>query len=348
MIATGAALLVAFVYWQSINPHEPLILLKIFRDRNFTLSALGGAVIGFVVTAMILPVMFYAPVVAGLSYTRSALLTAPDGDRVRCAGAVGGPDRRPHPSDTGDRIRLLHVGDRADLAVVRADTGDADLAAVAAAARRWASAWRSSSSPLAATATRYMSPESAGAGSGVYNATRQVVRCWAAPRMAAFMTFRISAELADAGVEVTRRRPGPGTSGIPARRVLRGTGAVAAAAGVHRPRRCGGRGSSCAASATGLERTARGRCRHRNCRRSTSSTRSTWTGTTRTNTSSTPSTGSGRSAPRTRRPISSRLSATSPPTPPTDRLYEHVEHPLHATVDTWHPGPGRNLAARQR
>ncbi len=33
--------------------------------------------IGFTVTAMILPVMFYAPAVCGLSYTRSALLTAP-------------------------------------------------------------------------------------------------------------------------------------------------------------------------------------------------------------------------------------------------------------------------------
>ena len=36
-------------------------------------------------------------------------------------------------------------------------------------------------SPLAATATRNLAPQLAGAGSGVYNATRQVGRCWAAP-----------------------------------------------------------------------------------------------------------------------------------------------------------------------
>ena len=67
----------AFVYWQSVNPHEPLIPLKIFRDNDFSLSNVGIAVIGFAVTAMILPVMFYAQAVCGLSPTRSALLTAP-------------------------------------------------------------------------------------------------------------------------------------------------------------------------------------------------------------------------------------------------------------------------------
>ena len=67
----------AFVYWQSVNTHEPLIPLRIFRDRDFSLSNVGIAVIGFAVTAMILPLMFYAQAVCGLSPTRSALLTAP-------------------------------------------------------------------------------------------------------------------------------------------------------------------------------------------------------------------------------------------------------------------------------
>ena len=77
MLAIGVALMVVFGYWQSVNPNEPLIPLRIFADRDFTLSTIGVAVIGFAVTAMILPVMFYAPAVLGLSYTRSALLTAP-------------------------------------------------------------------------------------------------------------------------------------------------------------------------------------------------------------------------------------------------------------------------------
>ena len=67
----------AFIFWQQANRNEPLISLDIFRDRNFSLSNLGVATIGFVVTAMILSVMFYAQVACGLSEIRSALLTAP-------------------------------------------------------------------------------------------------------------------------------------------------------------------------------------------------------------------------------------------------------------------------------
>ena len=77
MIAGGRRLHGGFVYWQSVNPDEPLIPLRIFRDNDFSLSNVGIAVIGFAVTAMIVPVMFYAQAVCGLSPTRAALLTAP-------------------------------------------------------------------------------------------------------------------------------------------------------------------------------------------------------------------------------------------------------------------------------
>ncbi|MFY9922026.1 MAG: hypothetical protein WAL26_27100, partial [Mycobacterium sp.] len=50
-------------------------------------------------------------------------------------------------------------------------------------------------SPLAATATRNLASDVAGAGSGVYNATRQVGSVLGSASMAAFMTTRISAEM---------------------------------------------------------------------------------------------------------------------------------------------------------
>ncbi len=77
MIAAGAAFVAGFIYWQAVNPNEPLIPLKIFRDNDFSLSNVGIAVIGFAVTAMVVPVFFYAQAVCGLSSTRAALLTAP-------------------------------------------------------------------------------------------------------------------------------------------------------------------------------------------------------------------------------------------------------------------------------
>jgi len=50
-------------------------------------------------------------------------------------------------------------------------------------------------SPLAATATRNLSPDLAGAGSGVYNATRQVGSVLGSAGIAALLTWRIGAEL---------------------------------------------------------------------------------------------------------------------------------------------------------
>jgi len=54
-------------------------------------------------------------------------------------------------------------------------------------------------SPLAATATRNLPPRLAGAGSGVYNATRQVGSVLGSAGMAAYMTSRISAEMPAGG-----------------------------------------------------------------------------------------------------------------------------------------------------
>ena len=51
MIIAGCGVMALFVYWQSINPGEPLVPLRVFRDPDFSLSAIGVAVIGFAVTA---------------------------------------------------------------------------------------------------------------------------------------------------------------------------------------------------------------------------------------------------------------------------------------------------------
>src|SRR5439155_23274996 len=58
-------------------------------------------------------------------------------------------------------------------------------------------------SPLAATATRNLPPRFAGAGSGVYNSTRQVGSVLGSAGMAAFMTSRISAEMPPMSAQAT-------------------------------------------------------------------------------------------------------------------------------------------------
>ncbi len=197
-IVAGVGFMVAFVYWQAINPREPLIPLKIFRDRDFTLSNVGIAVIGFTVTAMILPVMFYAPAVCGLSYTRSALLTAPMAIATGVlAPFVGRIVDRAHPAPIiGFGFSAMAIG-LTWLAIELTPTTAIWrlLLPLTVMGAGMAFIW----SPLAATATRNLPPHLAGAGSGVYNTTRQVGSVLGSAGMAAFMTSRIGAEVPGGG-----------------------------------------------------------------------------------------------------------------------------------------------------
>ena len=194
MVAAGVAAMAAFVYWQAVNPGEPLIPLSIFRDNDFSMSNIGIAVIGFAVTAMIVPVMFYAQAVCGLSPTKAALLTAPMSIATGVlAPFVGKLVDRAHPrpivgfgfSAVAVALTWLSIEMtpttpiwRLILPFVLMGVGMAFI-------------W----SPLAATATRNLPPLVAGAGSGVYNATRQVGGVLGSAGLAAFMTSQISAAL---------------------------------------------------------------------------------------------------------------------------------------------------------
>ena len=194
MIATGAVLMALFVVWQAVNKREPLIPLRIFRDRNFSLANVGVAVIGFAVTAMIVPLMFYAQVVSGLTPTRSALLTAPMAVMSGVlAPLVGKIVDRAHPrtvigfgfSVLAIALTWLSIEMTPTTAIWRL------LLPFLMMGIGMAFIW----APLAATATRNLPPDLAGAGSGVYNATRQVGSVLGSAGIAAFMTSRISAEM---------------------------------------------------------------------------------------------------------------------------------------------------------
>ena len=198
VIAGGVAFMVAFVYWQSINKNEPLIPLRMFRDRDFSLSNIGIAVIGFAVTAMVLPVMFYAQAVCGLSPTRSALLTAPMALATGfLAPVVGRIVDRAHPrpvigfgfSALAIALTWLSIEMTPTTPIWRL------VLPMTAMGVGMAFIW----APLAATATRNLPPQLAGAGSGVYNTTRQVGSVLGSASMAAFMTARISAEMPGGG-----------------------------------------------------------------------------------------------------------------------------------------------------
>jgi EmrB/QacA subfamily drug resistance transporter len=193
-LAGGIGFTAVFLVWQSANRNEPLIPLVMFRDRDFSLSNLGIATIGFVVTAMIVPVMFYAQAVCGLSPTRAALLTAPMAIATGVlAPFVGRIVDRSHPrpvigfgfSTLAIALTWLSIEMTPTTPIWRL------VLPLTAVGVGMAFIW----SPLAATATRNLPPQLAGAGSGVYNTTRQVGSVLGSAGVAAFMTSRISAEL---------------------------------------------------------------------------------------------------------------------------------------------------------
>ncbi|MED5816051.1 DHA2 family efflux MFS transporter permease subunit [Mycolicibacterium sp. 050232] len=201
--AVGIAVMVAFVCWQAVNTAEPLIPLQIFKDRDFSLANLGVATIGFAVTAMILPLMFYAQTVCGLSPIRSALLTAPTAIASGVlAPVVGRIVDRAHPTPViGFGFSAMAIG-LTWLAMEMTPTTPIwrlllpQLVMGIGMAFIW--------SPLAATATRNLPPDLAGAGSGVYNATRQVGSVLGSAGIAAYMTSRIGAEMPGAASAAPR------------------------------------------------------------------------------------------------------------------------------------------------
>ncbi len=173
MIVGGVALLVAFVVWQSRNKREPLVPLPLFADRNFSVSTVAITVMGFIGASFGYPLMLWAQAVRGYSPTRAALLLVPMAVMsILLAKPVGELTDRLHPRAIlgfGFGISLVGM-----LLITWQLTTDAAIWEICVFqvlvgignACIWA--------PLGATATRNLPMQLAGAGSGVYNATRQV------------------------------------------------------------------------------------------------------------------------------------------------------------------------------
>jgi EmrB/QacA subfamily drug resistance transporter len=211
-LVAGLAMIAAFVYWQSINKVEPLIPLRVFSDRNFSVSSLGVAVIAFAWTAMVLPVMFIAQTACGLSATRAALLTAPMAVATAVlAPFVGRMVDRSHPRSV---VGLGFVVLTISLIWLSIEMTEATPI------------WRLLlpftglgvgmafvGSPLAATATRNLPSELAGAASGVFTATRQVGSVLGSASMAAVMDWLLTLHMPPNFTAVTPGMGGEGNEG---------------------------------------------------------------------------------------------------------------------------------------
>jgi MFS family permease len=191
-IAVGVALLAVFVWYQSRNKNEPLLPLGLFKDRNFSLANIAITSMGFAITAVVLPLMFYAQAVRGLSPTGSALLMVPMAVLTGVlAPSVGKLVDRVHPRFiAAPGFLFLSIAFGWLAMTMKPDTAIWELLLpIALMGAAMAFIW----SPLAATATRNLPMNAAGAGSGVYNTTRQVGAVLGSAGVGALITSRLTA-----------------------------------------------------------------------------------------------------------------------------------------------------------
>lgn len=195
LVAGGVLVLAAFVRHQARTTGEPLLPLGLFRDRNFALANGAISTLGFAVTAMSLPLVFYYQLVLGFSPTRSALMLAPMAVMTLVLSPVVG-----QKVDTANPRTIALVGMLLQAAALVWFTlwlsPDPDLwprlllpSALLGVAN--ACLW----SPISSTATRNLPRQLAGAGSGVFNTTRQVGSVLGSAAIAALIQARLVAEL---------------------------------------------------------------------------------------------------------------------------------------------------------
>nr|WP_318152359.1 DHA2 family efflux MFS transporter permease subunit [Nocardioides hwasunensis] len=192
LIIAGLVVLALFVWWQARNRREPLVPLNLFADRNFSVSNVAITTVSFAFTAMGFPLMLWAQLVRGYSPTEAGLLLAPMAiASIVTARIAGQLTDRIHP-------RVLTLGGFAGLGVALAllsmalapDTPLWELVVIFALVGVGSSfLW----GPLATTANRNLPPERAGAGSGVYNATRQVGAVLGSAAIAVLIDARLAA-----------------------------------------------------------------------------------------------------------------------------------------------------------
>ncbi len=198
MIGAGVAVMALFIWTQSRTRSEPLVPLDLFRERNFSVANLSIAAVGFTVTSMSLPLMFFVQLARGLTPTEAALLLVPmavlSGVLAPIAGRI--LDRTDPRFLLVPGLLMVSVSLFWYSSLMNVDTPiwmfllPSALLGIGSAGM-WG--------PLATTATRNLAPRQAGAGAGIYNTTRTVGSVIGSAAIAAVMQARLEANLPGSG-----------------------------------------------------------------------------------------------------------------------------------------------------
>ncbi|GGM84288.1 MFS transporter [Lentzea pudingi] len=172
IIASGVLFLVAFVFWQASarNP-EPLMPLRIFRNRNFSLGNVANIAIGITVTGVFVPLALFLQTVPKLSPLMTGLVTAPaslmSGVVAVFAGRLSNRADAKYLPITG--FALMAVG----IVAMTFLLGDGSQWVLLPSMVALGIGMGLVFSPLTNISTRTLDRSLLGAGSGIYNTSRQ-------------------------------------------------------------------------------------------------------------------------------------------------------------------------------
>ena len=172
IIGAGALILVGFVLWQASarNP-EPLMPLKIFRNRNFSLGNVANIAMGITVTGVFVPLALFLQTVPKLSPLMTGLITAPaslmSGVVAVFAGRLSNRADAKYLPITGFVLMALGIGAMTFL------LGDGPQWVLLPSMVALGIGMGLVFSPLTNISTRTLDRSMLGAGSGIYNTSRQ-------------------------------------------------------------------------------------------------------------------------------------------------------------------------------
>jgi EmrB/QacA subfamily drug resistance transporter len=215
LIIAGVVIFALFIVWQRVTSTEPLIPLGLFRDRNFSLGNAAIGMVGLMIVSFVLPLMLYFQLVRGMSPTEAALMIAPmaivSGALAPVVGGLITAARAPFIAVFGLLMNVLglvgywfFMSPDASIWVLLIPSFVMGIGG--------ACMW----SPISITTTRDLAPKQAGAGSGVFNTTRQVGAVLGSSLIAMMMENRIAAHLPQmAGQSAQGGEAAAGSSQLP-------------------------------------------------------------------------------------------------------------------------------------
>jgi EmrB/QacA subfamily drug resistance transporter len=201
LFAAAAVALTLFLLQQrSRQDREPLVPFLLFRDRNFTILNVVGAIVSVGMIGLFLPLTLYLQSVLGYSALKAGLVMAPSSVVSMFVAPVAGrlSDKIGGKYILIAGLTLYGVGMGWIVAIAQADTDwPAFIPGLIVAGAGMGGVF----APMATEAMRGVDPRMAGAASGVNNTTRQVGSVVGSAVTGAVLQNQLASHLRDEAVK---------------------------------------------------------------------------------------------------------------------------------------------------